>query len=145
MFRPIGLLLIALACAVLPGASADDAPKRQYYGPWKKHSTKPYFYRSYYFKKSPTDTEYSYHYGIYHPSRGKRVYMYNPKKKLYWGYWDADGYSLLPKEKRKESIDDIPAEDFPKPGKAPPVPEANDGILMDAPPSDFPNPDDKPG
>jgi hypothetical protein len=68
--------------------------------------------------------------------------MYNPKKKVYWGYWDAD--SLLPAEKRKESIDNIAAEDFPKPGKAPAIPEAGYGVAMDAPPGEFPSIEDKP-
>ena len=145
MFRSaICFLVVAALCAAMPDVSAQDTTKRQYYGPWKKHNTKPYFYRYYYYKKSPTDAEYSYHYAIYHPSRGKRIYMYNPHKKVYWGYWEGDGYSLLPKEKRKELIDDIAADDFPKPGKAPPIPETDDGTLMIAPTGDFPSADDRP-
>jgi hypothetical protein len=144
MFRTaIGLLVVGVFC-LAPQSPAQDEAKRQSWGPWKKHSTKPYYYRSYFYKKSPTDKEYSYHYGIYHPSRGKRVYMFNPQKKTYWGYWEGGQYSILPKEKRKESLDDIAAEDFPKPGNGPPIPETDDGSVMDAPPNDFPSLDDKP-
>jgi hypothetical protein len=130
----LGLLLVA---AELP--AQGEAP-RQYYSAWRKHAEKPYYYRWYYFKPAAADKEYQYHYGIYYPSRGKRVYMYNPQTKKFWGYYDveAKGYSLLPNEKRRERIDDIPAEAFPKPGKMPPVPGSDDGAAMLEPPPDLP-------
>jgi hypothetical protein len=131
----LALFLFALAFSPV---AARPSGGRQYYSAWKKHASRPYYYRYYYYKKSPAAREYSYHYGIYYPSRGKRVYMYNPHKRKYWGYWDADRYSLLPAEKRRESIDDIAAEAFPPLGAAPRVPEADDGVLMVPPPSDFP-------
>ena len=142
MFRRAICLLIVLGGVTTLFAQPSA---RQYYSEWKKHPAKPYYYRSYYYKKSASDREYSYHYGIYYPSRGKRVYMYNPHKKTYWGYWEGEKYSLLPAEKRKALIDDIAAEDFPPPGKAPKVPEAEDDVVMIPPPNDFPSPnDDKP-
>jgi hypothetical protein len=137
MFRS-GLCLVLLGLSPVLAVVADAPAPRQYYSAWTKHSSRPYYYRSYFYKKSATDKEYAYHYGIYYPSRGKRVYMYNPHNRTYWGYWDGTAYSLLPREKRKASIDDIVAEDFPTPGKAPQVPDADDNILMIAPPSDFP-------
>ncbi len=140
--------LVLLFALYLP-ATADppQGSPRQYYTEWRKHSEKPYYYRWYYFKASPDDKEYQYHYGIYYPSRGKRIYLYNPHKKTFWGYYDpaAKGYSLLPPEKRRERIDDIPAEAFPKPGKMPPIPGSSDGAVMLEPPGDFPEVDDSPG
>lgn len=119
---------------------AQGGNPRQYYSGWRKHTEKPYYYRWYYYKPSPQATNYNYHYGIYYPSRGKKVYMYNPHKKRYWGYYDmeAKAYSLLPEEQRREHIDDIPAEAFPKPGKMPIMPEATDGETMLEPPNDLP-------
>jgi len=143
MYRLIAITL--LGGLFTPAASADPANQRQYYDGWKKAVSKPYYYRHFYFKKSPADKEYAYHYGIYYPSRGQRVYMYNPQTKRYWGYWDGENYSFLPRNKQKASIDDIPAEDFPKPGKAPMIPEVDDAIIMTPPPNDFPKMnDDKP-
>jgi hypothetical protein len=120
---------------------AKDEP-RQYYDDWVKAASKPYYYCHFYFKRSPTDATYAYYYGIYYPSRGKRVYMYNPQTKRYWGYWENGKYSLLPKEKQKASIDDIAAEDFPKPGKPPLIPDIGDEVEMLPPPADFPKLDD---
>ena len=139
MYRP--LAIIVLLGLAFPAESAEPNP-RQYYAGWTKSAAKPYYYRQFYYKKAASDTEYGYHYGIYYPSRGKRVYMYNPQTKKYWGYWDGENYSLLPKEKQKTSIDDIAAEDFPKPGKPPRIPDIDDEITIVAPPSDFPKVDD---
>jgi hypothetical protein len=146
MMRVVSLsVLVVLSGAV--GLAARDAAPRQYYSPWRKHAQKPYYYRWYYYKPSATDPEYQYHYGIYYPSRGKRVYMYNPQAKKFWGYYDvqAKGYSLLPSAKRRERIDDIPAEAFPPPGKMPPIPDSSDGTAMLEPPADLPRVDDLPG
>lgn len=143
MPRNLILVLSFAACLLTcPGSNGGHLDKRQYYSGWTKHGSRPYYYRHYYYKPSAAATAYKYHYAIYYPSRGKKVYMYNPSEKYYWGYWDGDSYSLLPKEKRKASIDDIAAEDFPKPGKPPSVPEAEDNEAMQAPPNDFPKPED---
>jgi hypothetical protein len=138
-------LLVSLFGAA--GQAAHDKSPRQSYSAWRKHAEKPYYYRWYYFKPSADDQEYQYHYGIYYPSRGKRVYLYNPKSKKFWGYYDmeAKGYSLLPPQKRRERIDDIPAEAFPKPGKMPPIPDSRDGTTMLEPPDDLPKVEDLPG
>jgi hypothetical protein len=140
---PIAVLVILLGMTALPGQNKGD---RQYYSPWRKHADKPYYYRWYYFKVSPTDEDYQYHYGIYYPSRGTRVYLYNPHAKMFWGYYDmkAKGYALLPPAKRRQRLDDIPAEAFPEPGKMPPIPDAKDDTEMLRPPNDLPKPDDLP-
>jgi hypothetical protein len=142
------LQLLVLIC-VLGGAAVqgqEEAP-RQYYSPWRKHAEKPYYYRWYYFKPAAADKTYQYHYGIYYPSRGKRVYLYNPHAKRFWGYYDmeAKGYSLLPTGKRRERIDEIPAEAFPKPRKMPQIPESRDGTTMLEVPNDLPRLEDLPG
>jgi hypothetical protein len=136
-----------LALVVVAAATADDRPKlRQYYSSWRKHSEKPYYYRYYYYKPSADAEQYRYHYAIYYPSRGKKVYMYNPEKKRFWGYYDleAKGYSLLPVEARRERLDDIPEEAFPKLGKMPPIPESRDNEAMLEPPGELPKSKDRP-
>jgi hypothetical protein len=145
MMRVVKLSVLVSVLAAAP-LSVHAEPPRQYYSDWRKHAEKPYFYRWYYFKPSATDREYHYHYGIYYPSRGKRVYLYNPETKRFWGYYDMEvkGYSLLPTEMRRQRIDDIPAESFPKPGKMPPIPGAEDGAAMLEPPNDLPKLDDLP-
>ncbi len=139
----LSVLLLLLAPT---GFSAGGDAPRQYYTSWCKHSEKPYYYRWYYFKPSADDKEHRYHYAIYYPSRGKRMYLYNPHNKKFWGYYDveAKGYSLLPPERRRERLDDIPAEAFPKPGKMPPIPDSRDGTAMLEPPNDLPKLTDLP-
>jgi hypothetical protein len=132
-----------LAVLCLTPLTFSQAPgERQYYSEWKKHTAKNYYYRSYFYKKEASDKEYVYHYGIYYPSRGQRVYMYNPQSRKFWGAWDGKKYSLLAKEKQKASLDDIAASDFPAPGDAPPIPGVADRAVMIAPPNDFPKLDD---
>jgi hypothetical protein len=135
-FIVLGSLFATLAAASL--ALCQEPGQRQYYTEWKKHTTKPYYYRSYYFKKSAKDENYTYHYCIYFPSRGKRIYMYNPESKLYWGYWEGDKYALLPEKKRKTSIDDIALEDFSPLGAPPNIPGIEEKLAMLPPPKDFP-------
>src|SRR4051812_39568680 len=107
MFRIFPLLILGILC-LAPLTSAQTAPNhRQYYSTWTKHGTKNYYYCSYHYKASADDTDYQYHYGIYYPSRGKRIYMYNPNTRKFWGAWDGTKYSLLPKDKQKASLDDI--------------------------------------
>ena len=136
-------LLLGVGIVCLSSLSFAQAPgDRQYYSAWTKHTTKNYYYRNYYFKKSANDEKYTYHYAIYFPSRGKRIFMYNPQSRKYWGAWEVDKYSLLPKEKQKASIDEIAAEDFPAFGAAPTIPGIEDKITMIPPPKDFPKVDD---
>lgn len=144
MLRFVVCFCLGVACVT--AVTAAQAPgQRQYYSAWMKHSTKNYYYRNYFYKKSSDDKAYTYHYGIYYPSRGKRVYMYNPHAKRFWGMWEGDKYSLLPKEKQKATIDEIAAEDFPPPGAAPMIPGIDDRIPMIPPPNDFPKlADDRP-
>lgn len=142
---PRRLLALAVVAGALLALHPGDSPAqgredRQYYGPWVKHASKPYYYRFYYYKPTPTEKAYKTHYGIYYPSRGQRVYLYNPDTRKFWGYWEGGDYSLLPQDKRAASLDDIPAEAFPKPGKPPKIPEADDDVAMEAPPNDFPKP-----
>src|ERR1017187_6179235 len=141
MFRYLLLFCLGLAC-LTPLTFAQAPGQRQYYSAWTKHTAKNYYYRNYYYKKAPNDEKYSYHYAIYYPSRGKRVYMYNPQTRKYWGAWEGDKYSLLPKEKQKASIDEIAAEDFPPFAAAPIIPGVDDKVTMIPPPKDFPKADD---
>ena|ERR1043165_6420764 len=139
------LLLCLGVVGVAPMTFAQIAGQRQYYDPWIKHSSKNYYYRYYRYKKSADAKDYTHHYGIYYPSRGKRVYMYNPHVRKYWGVWEGKRYSLLPKEKQKSSIDEIAAEDFPPPGDPPNIPGIEEKIPMIPPPNDFPKlADDQP-
>ncbi|MBI1831916.1 MAG: hypothetical protein HYR84_10755 [Planctomycetes bacterium] len=133
----LGLCFAVACCASV--TLAQEPGQRQYYSEWKKHSAKNYYYCYYYYKKSSDDQSYAYHYGIYYPSRGKRVYMFNPQERKFWGYWDAEKYSLLPKEKQKAALDEIAAEDFPPPGAAPNIPGIADKISMIAPSSTLPS------
>lgn len=119
-------LLGALFLLVLLPVGARAQTFRQSYSPhWQYHPRYKYYWRYYYYKPSHS------HYAIYYPSRGKRIYYYNPSTKRYWGYYDVEekGYSLLPEKWRRPSLNDIPAEVFPKPdaemplipGEKPPV------------------------
>src|SRR4051812_36823484 len=103
MFRSFLYLCLGIV-GLAPMAFAQSPGQRQYYGAWIKHSTKNYYYRNYYYKKSADDEKYTYHYAIYFPSRGKRVFMYNPQARKYWGAWEGDKYALLAKEKQKATI-----------------------------------------
>jgi hypothetical protein len=138
------LLWLCAVCVFTVSGSLSQSPgQRQYYTEWKKHTAKNYYYREYKFKKAANDENYTYHYGIYFPSRGHRVYMYNPQSRMYWGYWEGDKYSLLPEGKRKSSIEEIPLEDFPRPGPPPEIPGIADKTTMIAPPNDFPKLDNE--
>ncbi len=109
MLRYVILLCLGIVC-LAPLTSAQAPGQRQYYAAWNKHTTKNYYYRNYYFKKSADDEKYTYHYALYYPSRGKRIFMYNPHARKYWGAWEGDKYSLLSKDKQKASLDEIAAD-----------------------------------
>lgn len=153
MLRPVvkcataALLLLCLfdQTAVV----ANQYAPRQYYGNWRKHTRQNYYYRSYYYKPSPTYVGYKHHYAIYYPTRPKYIYYYNPYKKYYWGRCplQTDGkpaYSLLAEKDRKANINDIPESAFPPPGPMPRIPDAEDDATLDLPPDDLPADDSVP-
>jgi hypothetical protein len=135
---------VALLLAASPQqAGADSYSQRQYYEPVYKHPKYNYSYRAYYYKPTPTYAGYKHHYAIYVPSQPKYVYFYNPYKRQYWGRCPAHTagkaeYSLLPPKDRKGSLKDIPESAFPDLGSPPPIPESNDGAILEMPPDDLP-------
>jgi len=141
MLKSVAMLVCGVLCLASIGF-AQNSGDRQYYSAWTKHSTKNYYYRNYNFKKAAGDEKYTYHYAIYFPSRGRKLFMYNPQSRKYWGAWDGEKYSLLPAEKQKSSIDEIAAEDFPSFASAPPIPGSTDKVAMIPPPKEFPKLDD---
>jgi hypothetical protein len=59
-----------------------------------------------------------YHHAYYYPYVSTRyVYYYSVTTRRYWGRYDMKSkkYSLLPKDKRKEKLEDIKEKDFPEP------------------------------
>src|SRR5436305_1962136 len=94
----IGVVILSPGLFVNITTEAKAQRSRQSYSKWQYHSQKKYYYRNYYYKPN------QHHYGIYYPSRGRKMYMYNPSKKRYWGYYDfaSGGYSLLPEDQRKQ-------------------------------------------
>ena len=125
--------MTVLGVCVLAG-ELRAAPYKHTYSSWTYHAKYKYYYRSYSYKPS------HHHYAIYHPSRGKRVYYYNPVKKTYWGYYDMEskGYALLPENARKESLNDIPADAFPKPSKEMPKIPGED-VTFEPPTDELPS------
>jgi hypothetical protein len=154
----LSVLLLGSFVVVAPGNSY--AP-RQYYGGWNKGSN--YYYRSYYYKPTPSYYGYKYHqaryYGYHYnkPAYKNNYYYYNTYTKKLWGrcpthayvneyygdhkddyYYGKQSYSLLKEEDRKGNISDIKEEAFPPPKKMPPIPESKDGATMDLPPDELP-------
>ena len=122
------VLLIAIGSLASIGTAANQN-YRQRYSSWNYQPARTYYYRQYFYKPTPTYTGYDYHYCIYYPSRPTYIYYYNPVRKVYWGRYDLEkqGYSMLEEKDRKEKLDDIPEEAFPKPGEMPAIPGAEDG------------------
>ncbi len=141
--RPSFLVLALLAATLgVPGTASASGP-RQYYGSWHKHQQHSYSYRPLYYKPTPTYSGYKHHYAVYHPSRPKHVYFYNPYKKTYWGRCELsregrNEYSLLAEKDRKGALEEIPEAAFPAPAPAPALPETTDGATLDLPPDDLP-------
>lgn len=149
MKRAKSLSLLALiAVAVLGGLSVASNPPsadayygyRQYYSSWRYYPSRTYYYRSYYYKPYASYTGYKHHYCVYYPSRPSYVYYYNPYKQTYWGRYDLEnkGYSLLAEEDRKQKLEDIPESAFPKAGEMPAIPESEDNVRIEVPPTDLP-------
>jgi hypothetical protein len=70
------------------------------------------------------------------------VYYYNPYKKTYWGRFPTQRsgepvYSLLKPEHRIPTLEEILEAAFPERGKTPPIPDSDDGALLDLPPDDL--------
>ena len=101
---------------------------RQYYSSWSYHPTTRYYYCRYNYQPTVTVNTYHHHYVIYYPSRPRYRYYYNPVRRTYWGRYEVDangnavGYSMLAKEDRKSTLDEIPESAFPKASKNAPHP-----------------------
>ncbi len=110
-------LLTLLTVGSLQSAQAQSYPyyykqrwyPRQYVYKRVRHT---YYYTHYYYRPR------SYHHVYYYPRRSRRyVYYYNWRTKRYWGRCDltTGKYSLLPADKKKETLDEIKESDFPPP------------------------------
>lgn len=139
------LLLMGSVGLATPTAEANYRASRQYYGTWTYNPIQRYHYRYYYYKPTVTTTTYSYHYVVYYPTRPRYYYYYNPVSRQYWGRYDREekGYSMLAEKDRKEKLEDIAEEAFPKPAKLPPIPDATDNETIETPPDDAPKADPK--
>lgn len=139
------LLLVAIFFMQAEAAPQQaEAGYRQYYSSWSYNPVRHYHYRTYYYKPTPTYTSYHHHYCVYRPSTPRYVYFYNPVRRQYWGRYDLEGqpgqeYSILKEEDRNGDLNAIPESAFPKPAQMPVVPEAEDGLQMEAPPKDLPS------
>lgn len=139
-------VLTGMLVAVWGGvASADSYAPRQYYSDWKKPTTGNYYLRKYYCKPTPTYAGYQVHEVRYFPAKPDHYYYYNPKTNKYWGRCPThcEGkplYSLLEEEDRHGDLNKIQEQDFPPPGKLPPIPgsDPKEGAALDLPPEDAP-------
>ncbi len=135
--RFLGLALVLAGSSLLGGlaiAQTYNSP-RQYYGGWNKFPRKQgYYYRSYYYKPTPSYTGYKHHYVVYNRATPKYYYFYNTYTKRYWGrcptYSDGQPtYDILSPEHRKPELDQIREENFKKNKDGmPSVPESKDGV-----------------
>jgi hypothetical protein len=137
------LLFACLAAGVTNAGIAADYSPRQYYSGWQSHPQRQYQYRHYYYKPNPNYSGYKHHYVVLPKKDPKHLYYYNPYTKKYWGRCPVNSggqphYSLLAENHRKAKLDEIPESAFPQPGQLPPIPESNDGALLDLPPDDLP-------
>ena len=147
MNKTMAFLLLGAICSLSyvgqAQAQSSCATPRQYYSEWKKHPSKDYHYRSYYYKPKVDYKGYKHHYVVYSKKKPKELYYYNPYKKKYWGRCPTSHggkalYSHLKPEHRHASLDAIPDNHFPEFGALPPIPESDDGVLIDLPPDDLP-------
>ena len=136
-------LYVLMAVAATSGPFAPEAQAgyyRQYYSGWSYRPRTNYYYSRYYYHSYARASRYSYHYVICYASRPRYRYYYNPVRRVYWGRFEFDesgkplGYSMLKPEHRKENLEEIPDDAFPKPGKMPPIPDSKDGTAISAPP-----------
>jgi len=126
---------VIVAAAVACSASSAQA-YGGYYSGYTYYPSRSYYASYYYYKPYRTYPTYHYHYCVYYPRYPRYVYYYNPYRKVYWGRYDLDaqGYSLLEEQDRRERLADIPDSAFPKPGPMPADPDSTDGSTIPAPP-----------
>jgi hypothetical protein len=152
----VGVLLGGLVALAGPsGAQAPPAEKRQYYeDKWNYQEDRKYWYKAYYYKPDKDDKEYKRLYLVYKPQRTTAwVYWLNPDTQRFGGRTATTEHptlgekvkkgqyqwSVLPKEKRCDSLDAISDDDFG------PVQEGGAFVLgskdkepLAAPPTDLP-------
>jgi hypothetical protein len=134
------LLVVAVLMLAAPATPAFAQSGRQYYDTsWSYNQNYGYYYRTYYFQTTVTQTTYDYHYCIYYPAQPTYIYYYNPEKQYYWGRYEVGSmgdkrYSKLKEEDRKKDLKDIPNDKFPEADKMPSIPGADDKVAIDAPP-----------
>ena len=150
------LLVVGLALlGRVETAQAQKSQPRQYYDKtWSYNKTANYHYKVYHYKPKATDTEYKRQVVVYKPAVSKNyVYWYNPDTKKYWARCPTvnhptygkevaagkDYWSLAPKAKQHESLDEVKEGDYGKvEAKSPPVPYATDDVKIECPPADLP-------
>jgi hypothetical protein len=134
------LLVVAVLMLAAPATPAFAQSGRQYYDTsWSYNQNYGYYYRTYYFQTTVTQTTYDYHYCIYYPAQPTYIYYYNPEKQYYWGRYEVGStgdkrYSKLKEEDRKKDLKDIPNDKFPEADKMPSIPGAEDKVAIDPPP-----------
>jgi hypothetical protein len=147
-----GLVLFALV------APPDD--RRQYYDDkWEYQKERKYYFRTYYFKPEKDDKDYKRQYLIYKPQRTTAwVYWLNPDSQRIWARTATtehptlgekvrkgqQQWSLLPREKRRDSLDAINDDDFGPVQEGPhTLARSKDKLAIDAPPRDLPRAEKK--
>jgi hypothetical protein len=137
---------VGAVVAVLVAAAfvRGDEITRQYYGPWAFYEHRGYHYRSLYYQPKP-GAAYKYHYCISFQANPRYVYFFDPVSRKYWGRLDLqvegeERFSLLRAEDQKPLLRDIPEAAFPKAGKMPAIPGAEDGLTIAPFPADLPPP-----
>lgn len=141
-----GLLLVCGVLSFAPMAektvSASPYQYRQYYSSWSYQPTRRYHYCRYFYKPTTSYSGYKYHYAIRYtrsystkPRYSRYVYFYNPHRRVYWGRFDLEGkpgeqYSLLKDADRKENLEEIPEDAFPKPASMPVIPDSEDKVQI---------------
>jgi hypothetical protein len=132
-------------CVAWPSVAATP---RQWYNDWTYYPQFSYYYSSYYYLPSAVDKSYRHYFCLFYPAHPQYVYYFDPQAHLYLGRLDVKGdpgrqYSALAAKDRKEKLNQIPEDAFPKPGAMPPIPDSRDGTLMD-PVKDLPKAKGKP-
>jgi hypothetical protein len=150
-----GLSVVGLLLFCLGGTQARPAAgKRQYYEKtWHYNKKANYHYKEYKYKPKKNSEAYKTQYVVYKPAKPNWVYWYNPEKKTYWARCPTknhpkygqdikkgkDYWSIIPPEKRKGNLDEINNKDYGKVTEnSPPVPESNDDVHIECPPTDLP-------
>jgi hypothetical protein len=111
----VGLGFLPATVKAGPTAVPKDAVKaaaNQFYGPWEEG--KNYWFRSYYFKVSPTDKEFQEHAVLFYKKDPRFYYYYNPEKGQFWGRGfvgkgchGEESYQFLPPGERGPELKDV--------------------------------------